>query len=41
MASSPIDCAEGNVQRVTARFDGSSAETVTEVVEEKNDIFLG
>ena len=41
MASSPTDCAEGNVQKVTARFDGSSAETVTEVVEKKSDIFLG
>ena len=39
VASSPIDCAEGNAQKVTARFDGSSAETVTEVVEEKSDIF--
>ncbi|KAL6311807.1 hypothetical protein AAG906_018590 [Vitis piasezkii] len=41
MASSPTDCAEGNVQKVTARFDGSSVETVTEVVEKKSDIFLG
>lgn len=41
VASSPTDCAEGNVQKVTAGFDGSSAETVTEVVEEKSDIFLG
>ena len=41
VASSPTDCAEGNAQKVTARFDSSSAETVTEVVEEKNDIFLG
>ena len=41
MAGSPTDCAEGNVQKVTAGFDGSSAETVTEVVEEKSDIFLG
>ena len=41
VASSPTDCAEGNAQKVTARFDSSSAETVTEVVEEKSDIFLG
>ena len=39
VASSPTDCAEGNAQKVTARFDSSSAETVTEVVEEKSDIF--
>ncbi|WKA02172.1 hypothetical protein VitviT2T_020390 [Vitis vinifera] len=28
-------------EKVTARFNSSSAETVTEVVEEKSDIFLG
>ena len=38
VASSPTDCAEGNVQKDIARFDSSSAETVTEVVEEKSDI---
>ena len=41
MASSPTDCAEQNVRKVTTRFDGSSIETMTEVVEKKNDIFQG
>lgn len=37
----PVDSslAEEDVQKVTARFDGSSAETVTKAAEKKSDIF--